>query len=206
MEKKEYVTYGCKRGCPCAGDHAITGCRFTLSPMSDRFIEIILGAVGKTDTSKVWSRTDEVSTIYRGKRVHVLDALKACFTGAFTEGVHMALAATVSKGCPGDVEADSFMAEDDEPVNEKTAGQVHFPVICKFSMYPMGVENYMEYIAHVVNHAIDLGVYDHSTHYVTILKGDVQDIFRFFEEACAWSEKELSHYVMEITMAVNLPE
>ena len=126
MEKKEYVTYGCKRGCPCAGDHAITGCRFTLSPMSDRFIEIILGAVGKTDTSKVWSRTDEVSTIYRGKRVHVLDALKACFTGAFTEGVHMALEATVSKGCPGDVEADSFMAEDDEPVNERRRGRSIF--------------------------------------------------------------------------------
>ena len=66
--------------------------------------DIILEAVRQADVSKVYSLTDELSTVYRGRRQHVLDALKACFTGAYREGVHMVLEATLSKGCPGDTE------------------------------------------------------------------------------------------------------
>ena len=76
MEKKEYVTYGdktgCSCGCGCGGSGTgITGCRFSLSPMTDDFVDIILGAVGKTRTDKVWQETGKLSTIYRGKQIHV---------------------------------------------------------------------------------------------------------------------------------------
>ena len=69
----------------------------------------------------------------------------------------------------------------------------------------MGVSNYMEYIANVVNHAIDMGVYAGSSHYVTVLEGDVQDIFKFFNEATAYCGKELKHYILEATLSVNSP-
>ena len=117
-EKKPYVTYG-SCACGCSGaTKEITGCRFSLSPMTDRFVDVILGAIEKVHTDKVWSTTDKLSTIYRGKREHVLDAVKACMVHAYHEGVHMTMEATVSKGCPGDTDAESFLAEDDVLLNE----------------------------------------------------------------------------------------
>lgn len=212
MSEKQYVTYGdsngCGCGCGCAttgASKAITGCRFTLSVMSDQYIDVILGSLAKTDTSKVWSMTDKTSTVYRGKQAHVEDAVKACFVNAFHEGIHMTMEGTFSKGCPGDTDADSMMDVDDVPVNESNMKNVHFPVVCKISLYPMGVPDYMKYIATVVNHAIDLGIYDKSSHYCTILQGDIQEIFDYFHYVNTYCGENLSHYIFEVTLSVNSP-
>ena len=112
--KKPYVTYGNKTACSTGGSDCgcgsassptslkVNGCRFSLNVMSDDFINIILGSLQKTKTDKVWQMTDELSTVYRGKRVHVLDTVKACFINAFKPGVHMTSEMTFSRGCPGD--------------------------------------------------------------------------------------------------------
>ena len=61
METENCCT-GCNRpDLPWAGrgtELPIAGCRFTLYPMSDNYIEIILGSLEKTNTSAVWSETD----------------------------------------------------------------------------------------------------------------------------------------------------
>ena len=211
MEKK-YVTYGdscgCGTACGWSGPDAsrkITGCRFSLSVMSDHFIDVILGSLEKTDTSKVWKMTDKLSTVYRGKTVHVEDAVKACFIHAYHEGVHMTMEATFSRGCPGDTEADCFLAEDDVPVNAEGMKDIHFPINCKISLYPMGVENYMHHIATVVNHAIDLGIYGGSSHYCTYLTGDVHELFDYFHYVNTYCAENLSHYIFEVTLSVNSP-
>lgn len=204
MSENKYVTYGsCGCGCGCDDRVGITGCRFTLAPMCDDYVDVILGAIEKTDTAKVWKQTDKLSTVYRGKACHVEDAVKAFFVHAFREGTHMTMEATFSRGCPGDTEADSMMECDDALCNAQT--QAHFPVACKISLYPMGVENYMEHIAHIVNHAIDLGIYERSTHYCTILCCDVQELFSYIHEVNAYCAQNLKHYIFEVTMSVNSP-
>lgn len=210
MEKKEYVTYGdktaCGCGCGCGGSGTgITGCRFSLSPMTDGFVDIILGAVEKTRTDKVWQETGKLSTIYRGKQIHVEDAVKACFINAWHEGVHMTMEATYSRGCPGDISGDSFMEADDELLNEPLIKDVHFPVACKIALYPMGIPDYMKYIAEVVNHAIDLGIYKRSAHYCTVLECDVQELFDYIHYINTYCSKHLSHYIFEVTLSVNSP-
>lgn len=205
MEEKKYVEYGSCCAGTCGASKDITGCRFSLSPMSDKYIEIILGAIGKVDTSKVWSKTERLSTIYRGKRAHVADAVKACFIHAWRPDVHMTMEMTFSKGCPGDTDAESYLAEDDTLLNAEGMKDIHFPVDCKISLYPMGVSNYMEYIANVVNHAVDLGIYAGSAHYVTVLKGDVHQLFDYFTWVNQYCGEELSHYVFEVTLSVNSP-
>ena len=84
--KTENCCTGCNRpDLPWAGrgtELPIAGCRFTLYPMSDKYIEIILGALEKTDTSAVWSETDALSTVYRGKLPYVADAVQALFLNA----------------------------------------------------------------------------------------------------------------------------
>lgn len=67
------------------------GCRFSLYPMCDDFISIILGALEKTDISAVYSFTDRVSTVYQGGTDSVVDAVKGLFVNAFADGVHMCL-------------------------------------------------------------------------------------------------------------------
>ena len=70
--------------------------------MSDQFIDLILGSLEKTDTSAVWSESDALSTVYRGKIEYVADAVKALFINAYRDGIHMAIEGQFSKGCPGD--------------------------------------------------------------------------------------------------------
>ena len=102
--EKETCCSGCNRpDLPWAGRGTqlpISGCRFTLYPMCDNFIDIILGSLKKTDTSAVWSETDALSTVYRGKLAYVADAVQALFLNAYRPGVHMALEGQFSKGCP----------------------------------------------------------------------------------------------------------
>lgn len=205
MSEKKYVEYGncCGGSCGASGD--ITGCRFSLAPMTDDYVSIILDAVSKVDTSKVYDQMGKLSTLYRGKQNHVVDAVKACFVNAYRTGVHMVMEATFSKGCPGDTDAEAFLAEDDVLQNEELSRLIHFPAACKISLYPMGVSNYMEYIASVVNHAVDIGIYAGSSHYVTILEGDVHDLFDYFSYVNQYCGENLSHYVLEATLSVNSP-
>ena len=208
MAEKQYVTYGQCGSCGCGGtgaSRAVTGCRFTLSVMSDRYIDVILGSLAKTDTQRVWKATDKLSTVYRGRQLNVEDAVKACFVNAFTEGVHMTAELTFSRGCPGDVDADSMMDVPDDAVNEPSIRDIHFPVNCKIALYPMGVENYMQHIAAVVNHAIDLGIYEKSSHYCTSLRGDVHELFAYFHDVNSYCSENLSHYIFEVTLSVNSP-
>jgi uncharacterized protein YqgV (UPF0045/DUF77 family) len=174
--------------------------------MCDDYISIILNALKHVDTSKVWSNTDTLSTVYRGKRVHVEDAVKALFINAYKKDVHMSLEATFSKGCPGDTEGESYLAEDDLLANELSIKDIHFPVECKIALYPLGDGDYMDVIANVVNTAIDRGIFKESAHYCTFLHADVQSLFSYIDYVNEYCGSHLSHYVFEVTMAVNLPE
>ena len=86
---------GCNRpDLPWAGRGTkldISGCRFSLYPMTDNFVPIILGALEGTDTSAVWSESDALSTVYRGKLPYVAAALRALFVKAWKPDVHLGL-------------------------------------------------------------------------------------------------------------------
>jgi len=186
-------------------DLPISGCRFTLYPLDSNFISIILASLAKTNTSYVWSQTDALSTVYRGKLPYVVDAVRALFINAFREGVHMALEGQFSKGCPGDCDGDSVLSYDGEAPNLAATADRHFPVKCKFALYPMGTGDYIDNIADVWRMAEADGLYPETIHYATRLTGDVQDIFRFFEKICAKLEQEVPHYIIHFTLSVNSP-
>lgn len=194
--------------CPWSGTGAsldITGCRFLLSPMSDKYIDIILGAIKQTNTTKIWSKTDKTSTVYRGKRVHVIDTVKACFIHSFKDDVHMTSELTFSKGCPGDTDGDSYLSEDDILLNEPEICDTHFDAVAKIALYPLGTTEYMQSIIDIVNMAKDFEIYVESAHYCTIIQGDIHKLFNYFSEALAYCEKNLSHYVFEVSLNVNSP-
>lgn len=204
---------GCGWGCnredlPWSGrgtDLPITGCRFSLYPMTDDFVSIILGALDKTDTSFVWSQSDALSTVYRGKREYVIDAVAALFANAWRDGVHMALEGQVSRGCPGDVSGDSVLSCEGEAPNAATVEAATQPALAKLSLYPLGVEDYIDDIAKVWYLAEERGLNPTSIHYATRIEGSIRDIFTYFNDVCVLMEQTVSHYVLHFTINVNSP-
>lgn len=183
----------------------ISGCRFSLYPMDSDFVPIILGALEQTDTSAVWSQSDALSTVYRGKLPYVIDAVEGLFVNAYRPGVHMALEGQLSKGCPGDSDGDSLLGREGAAPNAAVIADRHFPVLCKIALYPMGVPDYIDHIAKVWRMAEAAGLHPASIHYATRLTGDVQDIFRFLEEAGRLMEASVPHYILHFTLSVNSP-
>ena len=197
MEKNSAYPWG-----GCGTDKDITGCRFSLSVMSDDYVPIILSAVEGVNTAHVWSATDALSTIYRGKRIHVVDAIQGFFAKAYRPDKHITLEATFSKGCPGDVEEDAVLMESDVLLNPTDKS---FPVRGKIAFYPLGVVAYMDHIAYVVRLAMEKKLYKNASHYASELEGDVSELFAYFNEVLAYAEENIEHYVLQATLSVNSP-
>lgn len=202
---------GCNRpDLPWAGrgtDLPISGCRFTLYPMCDNFIDVILGGLGRVDTSAVWSETDALSTVYRGKLPYVMDAVAALFASAWTEGVHMAIEGQVSKGCPGDVSGDSVLAYEGEAPNHAIVEAATQSCLCKLALYPMGVGDYIDDIAKVWRMAEERGLNPTTIHYATRIEGSIKDVFTYLTDVCQLMEdtESVHHYVLHFTINVNSP-
>ena len=183
----------------------ISGCRFSLYPMTDNFVSVILGALEKTDTSVVWSQSDALSTVYRGKLPYVADAVRALFINAWQPEVHMALEGQFSKGCPGDTDGDSLLDREGEAPNRAKIQDRHFPVLCKLALYPMGTGDYIDEIAKVWRMAEAEGLNPKTIHYATRIEGDVQKVFDYLEEVCRLMEQSVPHYILHFTLSVNSP-
>lgn len=186
-------------------DLDITGCRFSLYPMTDGFAPVILGALDATDTGFVWSESDALSTVYRGRLPYVMDAVAGLFANAWREGVHMALEGQVSHGCPGDVSGDSVLSCTGDAPNRSVVAAAGQPAIAKLALYPLGVPDYIDDIAQVWYLAQERGLNPRSVHYATRVEGSVRDIFSYLEEACALMQRSVPHYVLHFTVSVNSP-
>lgn len=187
------------------GNNSITGASFSLYPMCDEFVEVILGSLEATDTSKVWVNTDDVTTTIRGKAVHVFDASRAIFMHAAKTGEHVAFNATYSVGCPGDSDGDKYMAKDDHPTNLEKVENIKQPVAAKFSLYPLGGGDYMDVIYKQIDAMKDY-VTVQRAHYSTRLEGEAIHIFEGLEKVFnATVESGSRHTVMTVSISANSP-
>ncbi|MFD1360898.1 YkoF family thiamine/hydroxymethylpyrimidine-binding protein [Lentibacillus salinarum] len=187
------------------GTSRIAGCQFTLLPMSDKFVDIIMGALDEVDTSNIWKKTDDVSTCVRGKMEHVFDVTQALFLHAANTGEHVAMSGTFSIGCPGDTEADAYMDGAETPLNEATSKQISQQAGCKFSLYPMGREDYMDTIYEQIDLSKHRNVEVSASHYATRLDGDVKAIFEALHQSFDSVQEKVSHVTMTFTISANSP-
>ncbi|UJL46879.1 thiamine-binding protein [Virgibacillus sp. NKC19-16] len=186
-------------------DSNIAGVSFSIHPMSDNFINIITEALNEVDTSKVWMKTDDVTTTVRGKLPHVFDVTKAIFIHAAKTGEHVAFQATYSLGCPGDSSGNAYMAEDKEPLNSAQIKDIKQPVAAKFSLYPLGGGNYMDTIYEQIE-AMKKHVTVSPAHYSTRLDGESVAIFNGLEHVFqATVNASSSHTVMTVSISANSP-
>jgi len=183
----------------------MTGSSFSLYPMCDNFVDIILESIRATATSKVWVKTDDVTTTVRGKSIHVFDVTKAVLMHAAKTGEHVAFNATYSFGYPGDSGEDEYIAEDNDPINIKEIDNIKQSIAAKFSLYPLGDKNYMNVIREQIE-TMKGFVNASEFHYSTRLDGDALQVFRGLENVFnSTVNNGSSHTVMTVSISANSP-
>ncbi len=181
----------------------IAGCSFSVYPMDSNYIEIINSALKKVNMSKVWSKTDDISTVIRGRISHVFDVSRAVFVQAAETGEHATLRATYSVGCFGDNAADVPSVHDDERLNADASADLNRPVSVKFALYPLGDENYAEVIDTQIEAIKEQGIQTSLKHYETRLEGDTEKVFNGLENVFRDTGKDGAHVVMTVAMVAH---
>lgn len=188
------------------GTSRIVGCRFSVFPMTDRFVEVITEALRSVDSEKVWIQTDDVSTCIRGRAEHVFDVTRAIFAYAAASGVHTVFNGTYSIGCPGDTDADAYMNEDSTRLNHDIGERADIETACQFALYPMGSANYMDVIYAEVDRAKAAGTFGGSVHYASRLDGTLSRVFGSLEDAFQHAiQSDSSHLVMTAVVSAHSP-
>lgn len=184
----------------------IAGVSFSLYPMCDDFANLILSSIKTVDSSKVWMKTDRVSTIVRGRIPHIFDVTQAAFLDIAKTGEHVVYSGTFSVGCPGDMEGHAYMDVDDAPMNRQLIESVEQDLSAKFALYPMGGGNYMDPIYEQIEAMKSHGVNVELTHYETMLDGPAQNIFGGLQSVLlAMEDAGSPHTVMTVTLSANSP-
>lgn len=187
------------------GTSRIVGFRFSLYPMTDEFVDVILSTLEQVDTSKVWVKTDDISTVIRGKMEHVFDVAQAIYLVAAGSEKHVVLNGTFSIGCPGDSEGDVYMSADDIRMNENLVKNIHIEAPTQFALYPLNNDDYMQIIADVVELAKQHETFTGGIHYASRLDGDAHKVFATLEQAFDYTQKKVSHVTMTVNISANSP-
>ena len=206
-----------------------SGCQFSLYPMSDNFVEVILPAVeamGRPDDLRI--ETDDISTLVVGTPDRVFAAVARAYEAACRAGGHVVLSALFSRGCPGEPDdpictpepptrdapaaGDAGSAESGSAASGSAAtGSARVPartgveIDAQFSLYPLGIPGYMQTIAGAVGAVRERGVFDRSKNFCTRLTGDLADVFAAVEETFAAAARDSGHVVIHLTASKGSP-
>ena len=187
------------------------GCQFSLYPMTDRFVPVILDAV-KVLHEKTGLRieTDDISTLLIGQPRTLFAALEACFLRASAQVEHLVLNVTFSYGCPG---------EPDDPLcDPENADLDHLPVsdlsqlapsgvqiAGQFALYPLGNSEYMESIYREIALAEKGDLAVSRKHFCTRLDGDASQVFAYLLNAFERATASCKHVVITATLSKGSP-
>ena len=205
-----------------------SGCQFSLYPMSDNFVEVILPAVkamGNPEDLRI--ETDDISTLVVGQPERVFEVVAKAYEAACRAGKHVVLSALFSRGCPG--EPDDPLCTPEGPskgVHEgarqdagadsatRVAGTISaaaptattgVEIDAQFSLYPLGIAGYMTTIASTVGAVKEAGVYDRSKNFCTRLSGDLSAVFAAVERAFDEASRDTGHVVIHLTASKGSP-
>jgi energy-coupling factor transport system substrate-specific component len=197
-----------------------SGAQLSVYPMSDDFVGIITGAIGALDPYRESLRieTDDISTLIVGRPELLFPAMRDLFVRAAQTGVHCVLAATVSRGCPGEpddpacVPSEDFGA--DRPLEERVAAAraavaaaeaTGVAVAAQFSLYPLGRGHHMDEIYGCIDFLKTSGVFDRSKNFCTKLRGDAGPVFATLREAFVRFGAAEGHVALDVKVSANSP-
>lgn len=85
-----------------------SGAQISLYPMCDDFVSLILGSLSALDPYRPQLRieTDDISTLLVGPPEILFQAMRDLFVTVSQSGKHVVMHATISRGCPGEPDAE----------------------------------------------------------------------------------------------------
>ncbi len=197
-----------------------SGAQISLYPMSDDFVDVILGALSALDPYRDQLRieTDDISTLLVGTPDVVLAAMRDLFVAAARSGKHCVMHATLSRGCPG--EPDDPICHVPEmtgplaPLEERKAQALSAvssiplagqPAAAQFSLYTLGIGQHMDEIYGCIDFIKSSGVFDRSKNFCTKLRGDAAPVFATVGEAFVRFGPPHGHVTIDLTVSANSP-
>jgi uncharacterized protein YqgV (UPF0045/DUF77 family) len=181
------------------------GARFSLYPMSDRYVPLILEAIGDLRTSGLEVETDDVSTFLGGDRDAVFAHLEHAFAAVARTGTHVVMTVLVSHGCPGETYCEAPGEVQPPAPATSTDGRTGVDVSCQWSLYPLGVPGYMDVIYREIDRTKGAKVYRKGRHFVSQLGGDLHEVLSAvrtsFDAAC----HDVPHVTAHIVISANSP-
>jgi energy-coupling factor transport system substrate-specific component len=197
-----------------------SGAQLSLYPMSDGFVDIILGAIGALDPYRPEFRieTDDLSTLIVGPPEKLFPAMRDLFGAAAASGRHCGVSARVWRGCPG---------EPDDPICTPVSGSLHSgslaeriaaarqavdaaeptgqQAVAQFSLYPLGADGHMDEIYGCIDFLKQSGVFDKPKNFCTKLRGDAGPVFATLSEAFLRFGAPEAHLALDLTVSANSP-
>jgi uncharacterized protein YqgV (UPF0045/DUF77 family) len=197
-----------------------SGAQVSLYPMTDDFVDVIMGAIGALSPYRPTFRieTDDLSTLLVGPPEQLFPAMRDLFLAASGRGVHCVLAATVSRGCPGEPDdpicTPIMGSNHDQPLDARitdavrhveTAPKTGQIVAAQFSLYPLGSGHHMDEIYGCIDFLKKSGVFDRSKNFCTKLRGDAGAVFATLSEAFLRFGAPQGHVALDLKVSANSP-
>ncbi|WP_300267389.1 YkoF family thiamine/hydroxymethylpyrimidine-binding protein [Microbacterium sp.] len=188
------------------------GARITVAVMSDRYADIILGALDSVDASGLSVETGDVSTFVGGTERDLLRYLTDLSSAIADTGSHASISVLLSRGCPGEVVCELPGGAGPRAVEHPTGRDTDRHATAEWALYPLadevtaGVEpDHMRDIYAAIDLAKENDTFRGSAHFVTRLEGDLG---RILETAVAgWTlvGRSVQHVTSHLTVSVNSP-
>jgi hypothetical protein len=197
-----------------------SGAQISVYPMTDDFVGVILGAIGALDPYRPSFRieTDDISTLIVGPPEQLFPAMRDLFLAAAGGGIHCVLAATVSRGCPGEPDdpicTPTGGAAQDRPLDERITAAMEqvanapttgLIAAAQFSLYPLGNGHHMDEIYGCVEFLKKSGVFDRSKNFCSKLRGDAGAVFATLGEAFLRFGDLNGHVAIDLKVSANSP-
>jgi hypothetical protein len=189
--------------------------------MADRFVPVILGGI---EAMAPWRdrlrlETDDLSTLMVGPPEVLFPAMQALFASAARSGHHVVLAATLSRGCPGEPDDPTCASPrlggghtmppaaraEAALARVAAAGRLGVPVAAQLSLYPLGATAHMDEIGACIAFLKSSGVWDRSKNFCSKLRGDAGPVFATIEEAFLAFGDPVGHATIDLKVSANSP-
>jgi uncharacterized protein YqgV (UPF0045/DUF77 family) len=201
-----------------------SGAQVSLYPMTSAFVPLIMSSLSALDPhrEKLKIETDDLSTLLVGPPDVIFKAMTDLFVASTKSGEHVVLHATVSRGCPGEPDAEmckpassSMLSGDRKSVQERTQLAQAFidslplsnqHVSAQFSYYPLGEnKEYMSEIYSAIDFIKSSGTYAQSKNFCTKLQGDAVKVFGTLSQVFEAFAPEQAHVTLDVTVSANSP-
>ncbi len=188
------------------------GARVTVAVMADRYVDVIMDALERTDPAGLVVQTGDVSTYLGGAEDDLLRYLTDLSAAVAESGEHAAITIHLSRGCPGEVVCDLPGGAGPRAVAVPAGRETGRFASAEWALYPLaddvraGVEpDHLRDIYAAIELARSNGTFRASEHFVTRLEGDLGTVLATVFAGWTMVGRGVQHVTSHLALSVNSP-